>query len=77
MSDWSWKQAVAESVLRLVNEKASPSFSIDEIYAQVPEFSALFPRNQHVKEKLRQTLQRLRDDGFLSFVGGGNYQLKC
>ena len=75
MSDWSWKQAIADRVLQIVNEKSSAGFSIEELYAYVEDFSNLFPRNRHVKEKIRQVLQRLRDQGFLRFHGGGSYSL--
>jgi hypothetical protein len=74
-TDWSWKQAVADRVLQLVNERSSAEFTIDDVYNYVDEFSTRFPRNRHVKEKLRQTLQRLRDDKLLLFHGGGHYEL--
>jgi hypothetical protein len=75
MSDWPWKQAVADRVLQIVNEKSSSDFSIKELYAYTKDFSALFPRNLHVREKIRHVLQRLRDEGFLQFHGGGTYSL--
>lgn len=75
MSEWSWKQAVADRVLQIVNEKSSAEFSIEEIYEHTRDFSTLFPRNKHVREKIRQVLQRLRDEGFLRFRGGGSYSL--
>jgi predicted restriction endonuclease len=75
MSDWSWKQAVAERVIQITNETGSAVVSIDDLYRHLEEFSKLFPRNRHVREKIRQILQRLRDDGFLSFQGGGRYLL--
>ena|GEM_PF-1257096 len=75
MSDWSWKQAVAERVLDIVNRKGAPAFTLREVYAYTGEFSRLFPRNRNVQPKVRQILQRLRDDGFLSFRGEGRYVL--
>jgi hypothetical protein len=33
-----------------------------------------YPKNLHVREKLRQQLQRLRDLGLVEFLGGGNYR---
>ena len=35
----------------------------------------LFPGNRNVRPKMRQMLQRLRGDGFITFLGGGTYQL--
>src|SRR5205807_2153 len=75
MAEWSWKQAVADQILELVHRKLSSRFSIDEIYAQIPFFQQLFPKNRHIREKIRQHLQRLRDDNFLLFRGGGHYEL--
>jgi chromosome condensin MukBEF MukE localization factor len=34
-----------------------------------------FPDNKHVREKLRQQMQKLRDLGLVSFLGGGRYEL--
>jgi Dam-replacing HTH domain/HNH endonuclease len=75
ISEWTWKQAVAERVLQVVNHRATATFRIDDIYALAPELSALFPRNRHIKEKIRQCLQKLRDDAFLFFEGEGRYRL--
>ena len=75
MSEWSWKQAVAERILRIVNQLATVAFTISEVWAFREEFAQLFPRNRNLREKVRQTLQRLRNDGFLFFRGGGNYVL--
>ena len=75
MAEWSWKQAVADQVLEVVRRNLSPHFSINDIYGQLPIFQQLFPRNRHVKEKVHQHLQRLRDDNFILFQGGGHYEL--
>jgi predicted HNH restriction endonuclease len=76
MAEWSWKQAVAEVVLEIVNRKRSADFTLHEIYEYIDHFAKLFPRNTNVREKVRQVLQRLRDDeGFLVFQGDGHYAL--
>ena len=51
------------------------SFSLSNLYVFEPYFRQVYPENLHVKEKLRQTLQNLRNKGFLNFVSKGNYQL--
>ena len=51
------------------------SFNLNNLYAFEPYFKQVYPENLHVKEKLRQTLQNLRNKGFLNFVSKGNYQL--
>ena len=75
MADWSWKQAVAECVLDIVNRNNRVEFALQDVYAYTQELSSAFPRNHNVQPKVRQILQRLRDDGFLSFWGEGRYGL--
>jgi type II restriction enzyme len=36
----------------------------------------LHPQNTHVRDKIRQQLQVLRELGFVSFLGAGSYRLK-
>jgi predicted restriction endonuclease len=71
----TWKQGIANRILQHVNEAGTFRFTIDDAYTWIPEFRILFPENRHVREKLRQSLQRLRDDGFLRFDGGGRYRI--
>lgn len=50
-------------------------FTMDAVFAAcAPLAAAQFPDNRHVREKLRQQMQRLRDLGLVSFLGGGRYQ---
>lgn len=48
--------------------KVGQQFRIDEVYSELPLFEAAYPHNHHVKDKLRQALQSLRDDGVIEFV---------
>jgi hypothetical protein len=75
MSIWTWKQAVAEQVLQIVNSRRDTKFDIHDVYKRLHVLQDLFPGNRHVREKTRQMLQRLRDSGFIEFLGGGDYQL--
>lgn len=50
-------------------------FKLSDLYAFEPYFCQVYPENIHVKEKLRQTLQHLRDKGLLIFITKGIYQL--
>ena len=52
-----------------------PDFTIDDAYGFAPALSRLYPENRHVREKVRQQLQFLRDRGWLEFVGRGRYRL--
>jgi len=62
------------SVMRCVERLGRPTFSVEEVYAFEPELSANFPSNKHIRPKVRQQLQVLRDNGYLEFLGGGKYR---
>jgi type II restriction enzyme len=51
-------------------------FSLDEMYAFENDLSKKHPDNHHIKDKIRQQLQVLRDKGYLEFTSRGNYWLK-
>lgn len=50
-------------------------FKLEDIYRYEEEFKKVYPENFHIKDKIRQTLQNLRNYGFLNFLGDGEYQL--
>ncbi|MBV8176927.1 MAG: hypothetical protein JO151_20520 [Verrucomicrobia bacterium] len=50
-------------------------FSLSDLYMREEQFAAVFPMNRHIRAKIRQQLQVLRDLGVLSFQGGGYYTL--
>ncbi|MDY0302519.1 MAG: GIY-YIG nuclease family protein [Candidatus Moranbacteria bacterium] len=56
------------------NFKNNP-FTLDELYQFEKYFQQVYPSNFHIKDKLRQILQNLRDKGVLAFISKGNYQL--
>ncbi len=62
-------------VLNVVRSLGKSDFSLSEIYAFEDKLSRLHPANLHVRDKIRQQLQVLRDLGFVGFLGGGNYRL--
>ena len=62
-------------VLNVVNSLKKAEFSLAEIYGLDGGLQRLHPHNLHVKDKIRQQLQRLRDLGFLEFLGRGKYRL--
>jgi len=61
-------------VLRCIEGFRGRAFRLDEVYEFEPELSALYPRNRHVRPKIRQQLQVLRDRGVLRFLGRGRYE---
>lgn len=51
-------------------------FSLADAYSLEPHLAHLHPANRHIRPKIRQQLQILRDLDLLDFLGGGNYRLK-
>lgn len=49
-------------------------FELSDVYAFEERLQRLYPGNQHVREKMRQQLQVLRDKGFIEFLGRGRYR---
>lgn len=50
-------------------------FDLKELYKFEEFFKSVYPNNNTIKDKLRQTLQNLRDKGYLKFIERGKYQL--
>lgn len=50
-------------------------FTLTDLYKYEQYFSVVYPSNYHIKDKLRQTLQNLRNKGLLEFQSLGTYQL--
>ena len=63
-------------VLKCVEALGNNTFTLSEVYAFEGRLSELYPSNHHVRQKIRQQLQVLRDHGFLDFVSPGNYRLR-
>jgi type II restriction enzyme len=61
-----WDEELADLIRQ--NWPIDGIFTLDDVYAHEAHFEALYPDNHFVREKLRQTLQRLRDQGDLEFV---------
>ena len=62
-------------VLNVVRSLNKREISLSEVYAHDEELAALHPANRHVRDKIRQQLQVLRDIGLLRFLGHGSYKL--
>lgn len=63
------------SVMKCVDKLEKKDFSLDDVYAFESILAQQFPDNRHVKDKIRQQLQVLRDKGYLEFKGKGRYKL--
>lgn len=62
-------------IMRCAEKLGKQEFQLDEIYAFEDELRKLHPENRHIKDKIRQQLQVLRDKGYLDFVSRGYYRL--
>ena len=62
-------------VMRCIEKLGKRDFTLEDVYAFEKELSVLHPENKHIKDKIRQQLQVLRDKGYLDFVSRGYYRL--
>ncbi|MGD9966717.1 MAG: DpnI domain-containing protein [Hyphomonadaceae bacterium] len=63
-------------VLKCVEDIGRAEFGLADVYAFESRLRILYPGNSHVREKMRQQLQVLRDAGFIEFLGRGRYRRK-
>ncbi|HLY60391.1 MAG TPA: DpnI domain-containing protein [Terriglobia bacterium] len=61
-------------VLNVVRGIGRREFTLAEVYAHEAALARLHPGNLHVRDKIRQQLQVLRDLGLVEFLGGGSYR---
>jgi type II restriction enzyme len=69
--DRSW----AATILNMLHRLPTRDFKLADVYRFDSELQKLFPGNNHIKPKIRQQLQVLRDAGILVFLGEGKYRL--
>ena len=62
-------------VVECVEQLNSKCFTISDVYRFQDRLAKLHPNNNYVKEKIRQQLQVLRDNGYLKFVSRGRYEV--
>ncbi len=62
-------------VLQVVQSLGKLEFTLADVYAYADALARLHPNNLHIRDKIRQQLQVLRDLGLLTFLGGGDYRL--
>jgi type II restriction enzyme len=65
----------ATLTLSIIRAIGRTHFSLSDLYEREGEFSAIYPRNRHIRPKIRQQLQVLRGLGVLSFEGSGSYRI--
>ena len=63
------------SLLPLSTATGHLEFKNEEVYTYAPELEKLHPDNRHIKDKIRQQLQVLRDAKLLLHVSSGVWRL--
>lgn len=62
-------------VMNCIDKLGKQEFKLDEIYSFEKLLKEKHPGNKHVKDKIRQQLQFLRNKGYLDFVAKGKYKI--
>ena len=62
-------------VLKCVEDIGKGEFELEDVYAYERRLSELHPDNMHVRDKIRQQLQILRDNGIIRFGTRGRYSV--
>jgi type II restriction enzyme len=62
-------------LLQVVQSMGKLEFTLADVYAHADALAKLHPNNLHVRDKIRQQLQVLRDMKLLKFLGKGSYSL--
>lgn len=59
----------------VIEKIGKTEFTLDDVYKFEAKLAILHPENHHIKDKIRQQLQVLRDNHYLVFVSRGKYRL--
>ena len=70
-----WTTAVMDCIEELPVQQGE-EFELTDVYAFEDRLADLYPDNDHVRAKIRQQLQVLRDEGLIEFLGNGEYRLR-
>lgn len=62
-------------IMNCIDQLPKRDFNIDNIYSFEKDLGKKHPNNKHIKDKIRQQLQFLREKGYLEFIGQGRYRL--
>lgn len=63
-------------LMTCIEKLERPEFTLSDVYKYESELGRLHPDNRHIRDKIRQQLQFLRDIGYLDFLGKGRYAVK-
>lgn len=73
LSTRGWLMDTLQCVNALCQDGAS-QFKLADIYKFEDELAFKHPENKHIRDKIRQQLQVLRDRGLIKFLGKGHYE---
>ena len=62
-------------IMNCIDSLRTKTFSLSDVYEFERNLSIKHPKNHHIKDKIRQQLQILRDKGYLDFTERGHYHL--
>ncbi len=63
-------------IMNCIDTLNKNEFILQDIYAFESDLKIIHPENKHIKDKIRQQLQFLRDKNYIDFIGPGKYKLK-
>jgi type II restriction enzyme len=75
ISSRDWTTAVMNCIDELP-ARPGDEFTLEDVYEFEDRLAEMYPENQHVRAKIRQQLQVLRDQGLIDFLGDGEYRLR-
>ncbi|MBC5862026.1 restriction endonuclease [Flavobacterium sp. F339] len=61
-------------IMICIEEIRKESFTLEDVYSFENKLKIKYPNNNHIKDKIRQQLQFLRDKGLIEFNGRGHYR---
>jgi len=62
-------------IMNCIDAIDKKEFSLQDVYKFEKDLAFIHPDNKHIKDKIRQQLQFLRDKGYLNFISRGKYGL--
>lgn len=63
-------------IMNCIDSLNKKEFTLQDMYTFEKDLSVIHPENKHIKDKIRQQLQFLRDMNYLEFIKAGKYRLK-
>lgn len=71
-----WRAIVRSELEEIHTESTTQEISLDDLESRIlPRLADEFPDNNNLEAGLRRTLQELRDEGQVEFLGGGDYRI--